>query len=97
MSYPTDGISHFRMLYDNLRLAGMHVRLVLGMLWRAPMAHLARLRRSPRRSRRIRRDAKTFLHQRTSHLRGRLLTTSTWRRWSGMAITCVISRTPAGR
>lgn len=37
VSYPTDGISHFRMLYDNLRLAGMHVRLVLGMLWRAPL------------------------------------------------------------
>jgi len=36
VSYPADGISHFRMLYDNLRLAGMHVRLVLGMLWRAP-------------------------------------------------------------
>ena len=25
VSYPADGISHFRMLYDNLRLAGMHV------------------------------------------------------------------------
>src|SRR4029078_573588 len=37
VSYPTDGISHFRMLYDNLRLAGMHVRLVLGMLWRSPV------------------------------------------------------------
>jgi glycosyltransferase involved in cell wall biosynthesis len=37
VSYPTDGISHFRMLYDNLRLAGMHVRLVIGMLWRSPM------------------------------------------------------------
>jgi len=37
VSYPADGISHFRMLYDNLRLAGMHVRLVLGMLWRAPL------------------------------------------------------------
>jgi len=44
VSYPTDGISHFRMLYDNLRLAGMHVRLVLGMLWRAPMLIFRRKR-----------------------------------------------------
>ncbi len=44
VSYPTDGISHFRMLYDNLRLAGMHVRLVLGMLWRSPILIWRRLR-----------------------------------------------------
>ena len=44
-SYPTDGISHFRMLYDNLRLAGMHVRLVLGMLPRAPLLVWRRMRR----------------------------------------------------
>jgi glycosyltransferase involved in cell wall biosynthesis len=45
VSYPTDGISHFRMLGDNLRLAGMHVRLVLGMLWRAPLLVWRRMRR----------------------------------------------------
>ena len=45
VSYPTDGISHFRMLYDNLRLAGMHVRLCLGMLWRAPLLVGRRMRR----------------------------------------------------
>jgi glycosyltransferase involved in cell wall biosynthesis len=44
VSYPADGISHFRMLYDNLRLAGMHVRLVLGMLWRAPVLIYRRIR-----------------------------------------------------
>jgi glycosyltransferase involved in cell wall biosynthesis len=44
VSYPTDGISHFRMLYDNLRLAGMHLRLVLGMLWRAPLLVWRRMR-----------------------------------------------------
>jgi glycosyltransferase involved in cell wall biosynthesis len=44
VSYPTDGISHFRMLSDNLRLAGMHVRLVLGMLWRAPLLVWRRMR-----------------------------------------------------
>jgi hypothetical protein len=44
VAYPADGISHFRMLYDNLRLAGMHVRLVLGMLWRAPVLIYRRMR-----------------------------------------------------
>jgi glycosyltransferase involved in cell wall biosynthesis len=44
VAYPADGISHFRMLYDNLRLAGMHVRLVLGMLWRAPVLIFRRVR-----------------------------------------------------
>jgi glycosyltransferase involved in cell wall biosynthesis len=44
VSYPADGISHFRMLWDNLRLAGMHVRLVFGMLWRAPLLVWRRLR-----------------------------------------------------
>lgn len=34
--YPTDGLSHFRMLLDNLLLARMHARLVGGMIWRAP-------------------------------------------------------------
>ena len=45
VSYPIDGISHFRMLLDNLRLARMHVRLVLGMIWRAPRLLLHRARR----------------------------------------------------
>jgi glycosyltransferase involved in cell wall biosynthesis len=46
VSYPADGVSHFRMLNDNLRLAGMHVRLVLGMLWRAPILIWRRVRRA---------------------------------------------------
>jgi len=46
VSYPIDGISHFRMLSDNLRLAGMHVRLVLGMLWRSPLLLWRRMRRT---------------------------------------------------
>jgi glycosyltransferase involved in cell wall biosynthesis len=46
VSYPADGVSHFRMLWDNLRLAGMHVRLVFGMLWRAPMLLWRRFRRT---------------------------------------------------
>ena len=48
VSYPADGISHFRMLHDNLRLAGMHTRLVFGMLWRAPWLIWRRLRRGSR-------------------------------------------------
>jgi len=34
--YPEDGISHFRMLRDNARMAWLHLRLCLGMLPRAP-------------------------------------------------------------
>jgi predicted LPLAT superfamily acyltransferase len=34
--YPEDGISHFRMLRDNLRMAWLHLRLNLGMLLRIP-------------------------------------------------------------
>ena len=47
VSYPIDGISHFRMLLDNLQLARMHVRLLLGMIWRAPrlIGRRIRLRR----------------------------------------------------
>jgi predicted LPLAT superfamily acyltransferase len=34
--YPEDGLSHFRMLRDNGRMAWLHLRLFLGMLPRAP-------------------------------------------------------------
>ncbi len=34
--YPEGGISHFRLVRDDLRLAGLYLRLVLGMLVRAP-------------------------------------------------------------
>jgi glycosyltransferase involved in cell wall biosynthesis len=43
--YPENGLSHFRMLHDNLRISAMHTRLLLGMLPRAPML-LWRKRRS---------------------------------------------------
>ncbi|MDR1279601.1 MAG: glycosyltransferase family 2 protein, partial [Opitutaceae bacterium] len=36
VTYPPDGISHFRPLRDNLRITWMHTRLFLGMLPRAP-------------------------------------------------------------
>ncbi len=34
--YPENGLSHFRMLRDNLRISAMHTRLLFGMLPRAP-------------------------------------------------------------
>lgn len=36
VTYPADGLSHFRMLRDNVRITAMHTRLLLGMLPRAP-------------------------------------------------------------
>jgi predicted LPLAT superfamily acyltransferase len=43
--YPEDGISHFRMLRDNARMAWLHVRLGFGMLPRAPGLIRRNLRR----------------------------------------------------
>jgi glycosyltransferase involved in cell wall biosynthesis len=34
--YPENGLSHFRMWRDNVRISAMHTRLLLGMLPRAP-------------------------------------------------------------
>lgn len=34
VTYPANGISHFRPLRDNLQISAMHTRLVCGMLWR---------------------------------------------------------------
>ncbi|MEP6608057.1 MAG: glycosyltransferase family 2 protein [Burkholderiaceae bacterium] len=36
VTYPADGVSHFRMFRDNLRMAGLHLRLFAGMLMRLP-------------------------------------------------------------
>lgn len=36
VTYPADGVSHFRMLQDNLLMTGMLGGLFLGMLWRMP-------------------------------------------------------------
>ena len=35
--YPTDGVSHFKLLHDNVRITAMHTRLFFGMLLRAPL------------------------------------------------------------
>lgn len=37
VTYPQDGISHFRLWRDNVLISAMHARLFLGMLWRAPV------------------------------------------------------------
>lgn len=36
VTYPLDGVSHFDVLRDNLRISAMHARLFLGMLLRLP-------------------------------------------------------------
>ena len=49
VSYPMDGVSHFRMFFDNARMTSLHIRLTLGMLVRLPMLLWRRLahRRAP--------------------------------------------------
>jgi glycosyltransferase involved in cell wall biosynthesis len=44
--YPAGGISHFRMLRDNVRLTRMHTLLVCGMLVRLPVLLWRKLRRT---------------------------------------------------
>ena len=46
VTYPRDGISHFRLIADNARISWMHTRLVFGMAWRFPS--LLASRQSPR-------------------------------------------------
>jgi len=36
VTYPTDGVSHFRLFQDNMLMTGMLTRLFFGMLWRMP-------------------------------------------------------------
>ena len=37
VTYPQDGISHFRGLHDNVLISRMHARLFFGMLVRLPL------------------------------------------------------------
>lgn len=46
VSYPSDGVSHFRVWLDNVLITRMHTVLFFGMLWRAPRL-LARKWRTP--------------------------------------------------
>ncbi|MEG2804479.1 glycosyltransferase family 2 protein [Stenotrophomonas sp.] len=36
VTYPSDGVSHFDVWRDNVRISRMHTRLFFGMVWRAP-------------------------------------------------------------
>lgn len=36
VQYPTDGVSHFQLVADNVRITSLHTRLFFGMLARAP-------------------------------------------------------------
>lgn len=44
VTYPVDGVSHFKMWRDNVRISWMHTRLFFGMLRRAPTLLTRRLR-----------------------------------------------------
>ena len=44
--YPENGLSHFHMLHDNLRISAMHTRLLFGMVLRVPMLLWRKRRRS---------------------------------------------------
>jgi glycosyltransferase involved in cell wall biosynthesis len=35
--YPPDGVSHFQLVRDNLRMVWLHTKLLCGMLWRLPL------------------------------------------------------------
>lgn len=45
VTYPLDGVSHFRMWRDNLQISGAHARMFVGMLWRSPRLLLRLARR----------------------------------------------------
>jgi glycosyltransferase involved in cell wall biosynthesis len=44
VTYPLDGVSHFKMWRDNVRISWMHTRLFFGMLLRLPVLLLRRIR-----------------------------------------------------
>ena len=47
VTYPSDGVSHFDVWRDNVRISRMHTRLFFGMVWRFPRLLWARLRGRP--------------------------------------------------
>jgi len=48
VTYPSDGVSHFDVWRDNVRISRMHTRLFFGMLWRAPRLLWRRITGAPR-------------------------------------------------
>jgi predicted LPLAT superfamily acyltransferase len=47
VTYPVDGLSHFNMLDDNIRITKMHTRLVCGMLLRLPVLLWRKVAKAP--------------------------------------------------
>ncbi|WP_447596078.1 glycosyltransferase family 2 protein [Stenotrophomonas rhizophila] len=47
VTYPSDGVSHFDVWRDNVRISRMHTRLFFGMLWRAPRLLWRRIAGAP--------------------------------------------------
>ena len=47
VTYPQDGISHFRLWRDNVLISRMHATLFFGMLWRSPRLLWRKLGRTP--------------------------------------------------
>jgi len=37
VSYPLDGVSHFRMVWDNVLMVRLQIKLLFGMLLRSPL------------------------------------------------------------
>jgi hypothetical protein len=49
VTYPADGVSHFDVWRDNVRISSMHARLFVGMLWRSPYLIARRIWRGVKR------------------------------------------------
>ncbi len=50
VTYPTDGVSHFKVFRDNVLISAMHARMFFGMLWRLPVLLARRATRRPRKA-----------------------------------------------
>lgn len=50
VTYPADGVSHFKLFRDNVQISAMHARMFFGMLWRLPMLVARRAMRRPRKA-----------------------------------------------
>jgi glycosyltransferase involved in cell wall biosynthesis len=47
VTYPADGVSHFKVFRDNALISAMHTRMFFGMLWRSPMLLARKFTRRP--------------------------------------------------
>ncbi|MDR2486021.1 MAG: glycosyltransferase family 2 protein [Treponema sp.] len=49
VTYPAGGVSHYRLVRDNIRITWMFIRLFFGMICRSPLIISRRIRRTPQR------------------------------------------------